>query len=78
MYIETIFYIYSHTQLGRNMPYKDEKRNYSANKDVRRVHRDRLRLRGTTDAYDIDYTQCEDDDTQNEVAFTWTERTIMQ
>ena len=52
------------------MPYKDEKRNYSANKGTYDVYIEiDCDCEELLDACDIDYTQCEDDDTQNEVAF---------
>ncbi len=52
------------------MPYKDEKRNYSANKGTYDIYieidRDCEEL---LDANDLDYELTADDDTQNEVAF---------
>ena len=52
------------------MPYKDEKRNSSAKTGTYDVYIEiDCDCEELLDACDIDYKQCEDDDTQNEVAF---------
>ena len=52
------------------MPYKDEKRNSSAKTGTYDVYIEiDCDCEELLDACDIDYKQCEDDDTQNEIAF---------